>query len=128
MFENLRTIRELNEKIVGMKVEISDLDDSLTNAAKQNEKLKEIISKHDEAMKELNRKHSDEVAMAEREAELKFKEDHVALIAKHAQMESEVAMLNKAFENLGFDVKDMKEILNKLVDGLVTKNTISVIK
>ena len=39
----------------------------------------------------------------------------------------EVEILTKAFENLGFDVKDMKSILDKLVDGLVSKNTIQMI-
>ena len=29
---------------------------------------------------------------------------------------------------MGFDVKDMKDILNKLVDGIVSKNEINVIK
>lgn len=39
-----------------------------------------------------------------------------------------VEMYEKAFENLGFDVKDMKDILNKLVDGIVSKNTIQLVK
>lgn len=38
------------------------------------------------------------------------------------------SMLEKAFENMGFDVKDMKEILGKLVDGLIAKHEINVIK
>lgn len=41
---------------------------------------------------------------------------------------SKIEMYEKAFENLGFDVKDMKEILNKLVDGIVSKNTIQLVK
>lgn len=40
----------------------------------------------------------------------------------------EVEILTKAFENMGFDVKDMKEILNKLVDGIVSKNQIQLVK
>jgi uncharacterized protein (UPF0335 family) len=40
----------------------------------------------------------------------------------------EVQILNKAFGNMGFDVKDMKSILEKLVDGIVAKNGINVIK
>jgi hypothetical protein len=40
----------------------------------------------------------------------------------------EAEILTKAFENLGFDVKDMKDILNKLVDGIVGKNTVHVVK
>jgi len=42
--------------------------------------------------------------------------------------EKEATMLRKAFENLGFDVKDMKGILDKLVDGLIAKNQIKLVK
>lgn len=42
--------------------------------------------------------------------------------------EKEIAIYRAAFENLGFDVKDMKEILNKLVDGLIAKQQIQLIK
>lgn len=47
---------------------------------------------------------------------------------KNAVLTKEVEILEKAFENMGFDVKDMKEILNKLVDGIVSRNEINVIK
>lgn len=42
--------------------------------------------------------------------------------------EQKIVYLEKAFENLGFDVKDTKDILNKLVDGLVSKNEINIIR
>lgn len=47
---------------------------------------------------------------------------------ENAVLRKEVEILEKAFENMGFDVKDMKEILNKLVDGIVSKNEINIIK
>ncbi len=37
-------------------------------------------------------------------------------------------ILEKAFENMGFDVKDMKGILDKLVDGLISKNEVRIVK
>lgn len=46
---------------------------------------------------------------------------------ENAVLTEKVNILEKAFENMGFDVKDMKEILNKLVDGIVDKNKINVI-
>lgn len=56
-------------------------------------------------------------------------EDEISnLTMQKASLQKEVDMLTKAFENLGFDVKDMKDILNKLVDGVVSKNTVNVIK
>ena len=48
------------------------------------------------------------------------------LEAEKAQAENEI--LRKAFENMGFDVKDMKSILDKLVEGLISKNEINVIR
>jgi hypothetical protein len=47
---------------------------------------------------------------------------------ENAVLKKEVEILEKAFENMGFDVKDMKEILNKLVDGLIAKNEIKLVK
>lgn len=64
------------------------------------------------------------IAEATREKDIennKIKQENAVLL-------KEVSILTKAFENMGFDVKDMKEILNKLVDGIVSKNEINVIK
>lgn len=58
----------------------------------------------------------------------KEKEKNNELKEKNSVLLKEVEILEKAFENMGFDVKDMKEILNKLVDGIVSKNTINVVK
>lgn len=54
--------------------------------------------------------------------------ENITLSQENAVLKEKVAILEKAFENMGFDVKDMKEILNKLVDGIVSKNTVNVIK
>ena len=43
-------------------------------------------------------------------------------------LESENAILKEGFKNMGFDVKDMKNILDKLVEGVISKNEINVIK
>lgn len=62
----------------------------------------------------------------------KAKEAQLAEIATlkltNGTQAKEIEILNKAFENMGFDVKDMKEILNKLVDGVVAKNQIQLVK
>ncbi len=50
------------------------------------------------------------------------------LRVENQNLKKEVDILTKAFENLGFDVKDMKDILNKLVDGIVEKGKIQLIK
>lgn len=50
------------------------------------------------------------------------------LEAENVSLKKEIEILNKAFENMGFDVKDMKDILDQLVKGIIAKNEIKVIK
>lgn len=56
------------------------------------------------------------------------KENTHKIEKENAVLLTKVEILEKAFENMGFDVKDMKEILNKLVDGLIAKNEIKLVK
>lgn len=51
----------------------------------------------------------------------------VNLTSDNQRLQKEIDYLEKAFSGLGFDVKDMKDILNKLVDGVVSKNEIKLI-
>lgn len=60
--------------------------------------------------------------------EIAVKEKTLDLQMEKNNLQAKVEILEKAFENLGFDVKDMKEILNKLVDGIISKNEINIIK
>lgn len=71
------------------------------------------------------------------EAELKIKvsdavtekeKENNTIKQENAVLKSKVDILEKAFDNMGFDVKDMKNILDKLVDGIVSKNTIQLVK
>lgn len=57
-----------------------------------------------------------------------LKKEITRLTIENGSYKKENEILTKAFENLGFDVKDMKSILDKLVDGIVGKNTVQVIK
>ena len=57
----------------------------------------------------------------------KLQEVITKLTIEKGILDSENKILNKAFENLGFDVSDMKDILDSLVKGLISKNTISLI-
>lgn len=108
---------------------------------KENESLKETIKQRDESLKELGKEKAEvekEFQSKERilRAELQLEvnkaiEDEKAntqlVREENSVLKKEVAILNKAFENMGFDVKDMKEILNKLVDGLIAKNEIKLV-
>lgn len=75
---------------------------------------------------EIRRKNAQQdVIVADATKELRTKVEELTI--SEANWKNQAEMLQKAFENLGFDVKDMKDVLNKLVDGLVSKNEIKVI-
>lgn len=83
-----------------------------------------------------NLKKDHEIVLRRKDAELdvkisegikEHKDNNYKLELENGNLKKEVEILTKAFENLGFDVKDMKDILNKLVDGIVSKNQIQLI-
>lgn len=104
--------------------------------------LRQCLEKRDEEIKQLQ----SEFATQKREYESKEKilrnelqmeiskavetekQNTAKVQQENAVLLKEVEILKKAFENMGFDVKDMKEILNKLVDGVVAKNEIKLVK
>lgn len=102
------------EKIIVDEEKIKELRATIAQMEKDFESEKKILNnelkiKIDEAIKE------------------KEKENNT-LSREKAVLEEKVKILEKAFQNMGFDVKDMKEILNKLVDGIVSKNEINIVK
>ena len=64
----------------------------------------------------------------EKDILLRIEKETLELQIENNKLKSKAEVLENAFESLGFDVKDMKDILNKLVDGIVSKNEIKVIK
>lgn len=103
---------------------------------------KEIIEGRDDTIKGLNKDISIQrddfyTLSSQKDAEVKVKvlnatEDSrkkiETLTIENGSLKKENEVLNKAFENLGFDVKDMKEMMGKLVDGIISKNTVQLIK
>lgn len=71
---------------------------------------------------------ANELKLATDKATESVTKENNELKEKNAVLNARVEILEKAFENMGFDVKDMKEILGKLVDGIVSKNTIQLVK
>lgn len=109
------------KKEAELKEEVKFLNESLLNAkkdAENKEKDTEIILKRKD--NELENKVFDLTK--------ELRDDLADKNAKLNNATKEVEILTKAFENLGFDVKDMKAILDKLVDGIVSKNTIQLVK
>lgn len=115
-----------------------------------NDSLRRVISEHDRDTKILKQDHERAIAQKDREmgeadrraqvdkdtsvreaveaATDELKKENTNLTIEKERAADRAAMLEKAFENMGFDVKDMKEILGKLVDGLIAKHEINVIK
>lgn len=94
-----------------------------------------LVEKNEYEVAQLVNKHQDELArivsnedttLANKTAILNKQISE--LTVKTQTQAKEIEMYTKAFENLGFDVKDMKDILNKLVDGLIAKNEIKLVK
>lgn len=112
------------------------------NLKKEIAVLNDIIKTKDDTNKELQRQKDqqltdyeskekilrNELAMEISKAVALEKESTNRVEQDNAVLKKEVEILEKAFENMGFDVKDMKDILNKLVDGLIAKNEIKLVK
>lgn len=106
------------------------------------EVIKEVKVVDDTRVKELEREieqmkldHESEKRINTNEITLKINEavasknsDINRLNQENAVLKEKVAFLEAAFKNLGFDVKDMKEILSKLVDGIIAKNQVKILK
>jgi uncharacterized protein (DUF3084 family) len=118
---NSEKIKSLEEKVTIKDKSIKSLEEEIHNLKRQN-----ISDKQDFESK---------VRLAEQEISIKVakevaetKKENQELEKQNAVMKKEISILEKAFENMGFDVKDMKDILDQLVKGIVSKNTVNVIK
>jgi len=127
MFNN-KKINQYEKDINFLKQDIRHLES--TNKSYQNhidELLKKVKNNEEDTAIILKRKDAEvDVKVSVATKELTKQLAQVTSERDNYKKESEI--LNKAFENLGFDVKDMKDILNKLVDGIVSKNTIQLVK
>lgn len=124
-FNKKTAVRDQSKEVESLQKSIASLDKLRSDDQHQHERdTKELIDDHALV---LRRKDAEvDVRISEATAELKEKLATKTAEASDAKKEAEI--LTKAFENLGFDVKDMKEILNKLVDGIVSGNKVTVLK
>lgn len=132
---NTQQIRELKSKIemasaelTIIRTKIDELQLENKNLKEENAKLKLVeervteISEH--KIKTLEESQKAEILKATRqtqEAKDKLEKDLAVANAK-------VKMLEDAFNNLGFDVKDSKEMMSELIKALGVKNQVQVIK
>lgn len=118
-----------NEVCGGYETKISkmltDHDKEINNTKLEHEKEINNINKDHEIV--IKRKDL-EVDVKVSEATKELTKQVSSLTIENGNYKKETEILTNAFKNLGFDVKDMKDILNKLVDGVVSKNSIQLIK
>ncbi len=126
-------VERLNAKLEKQAEESKEVVAKLTE--KHKSEVESLTIKHKDEVERSSNKHKDEVErvvqgqdVAIQKAITKITDENTALKISEATLRDKVAMYETAFKNLGFDVKDMKDILNKLVDGVIAKGTINVIK
>jgi len=137
MFEiaNYGEVKKMNKEIKEAKISTDIANGEIDTLKDENKELKTQL----EEQKIQEKRTSDEVEHANRlkENEVQMQIDKAIKSVETAKLDAEtkleiankeVEILRTAFENLGFDVKDMKSILDKLVDGIVSGNTVQVIK
>jgi hypothetical protein len=100
---------------------VKDLETSLDKITSEKSNL---VKDHDLIIRRKDLEVDVKVSEATKELNAKVQK----LELENGNYKKETQILTDAFKNLGFDVKDMKEILNKLVDGIVSKNTIQLVK
>jgi len=116
---------ELKEKIKELEAKLASEAEEKRIAAQKASLEAEILGKYKDVAEKSNELSIDnKIAEAIKKADVEI----ASLKATNAALSAENTVLKKAFENLGFDVQDMKEILNKLVDGVVAKNTVNIVK
>lgn len=129
---------ELRETITKLESELKHLED-------ENELFNKAQVKHEEKIRELNTFHKRELSEIKKDHEFEMKElrrgeaqkvfqatedlrnQNLNYEKENSKLKSENKILTKAFENMGFDVKDMKDILNKLADAVVAKQEVKLI-
>lgn len=138
MFNNKNNaeVEKLNKEIEHLKSRIKDYEEAygeLNN--EKNRKIESLTEDHKLAISRLKDQHAHETKLAQAEVDLKirealqkFQDELTKLKIDNSSLENKVKVYETAFKNLGFDVKDMKDILNKLVDGVVAKNTVQLVK
>ena len=132
MFGNKYT----EEYVDGLRSQIKKLEQEKKEIVIENENnSKNIVNEHEFKLKRLVLEKEIEIKQIESSIDDTVKKQVKDTLEKMTRVEKENAVLvkelevyTKAFQNMGVDVKDMKEIMQELIKGIVSKNTVSVIK
>ena len=110
--QQIKTIKEENERELSL---LKEDNERAVNKIIEDYESKERISK-------------DELKIKINEAIANTETENTKLKEENAVLKKEISIIEKAFDNMGFDVKDMKGILEQLVKAIVSKNEIKIVK
>lgn len=128
IFNTSKTITELKEKIERITGYYEDLKKERNDLARQcAREIEDKVHTHklfEQSLRAENQRALDRVELDKEMATQSLRNQVIKVEHEKKTLEKEVTMLRDAFKTLGYDVKDMKELLGKLVDGLITKDTV----
>ena len=114
-----------HEEVQALKDSIKTLREELTDSEIGHQReLAKIRFDNELDIKKLENEIQERITSQVKSMQLKLIEAE----KNNAVLSKELEVYNKAFENMGMDVKDVKDVVNKLVDGLIAKNEIKLIK
>lgn len=128
IFTASKTIADLNEKLERVtryyeevKKERNDLARQCAREIEDKEHTHKLL---EQSLRAENQRALDRVELDKEIVTQALQNQNIRLSEEKKTLEKEVAILRDAFKVLGYDVKDMKDLLGKLVDGLITKDTV----
>jgi hypothetical protein len=117
----------LRKEFENLKVEDKEKEIIISELKKDIQDTRREFSLYEEDKERELKNYKRDEHLRMKELTLEKDEKIVNLTSDNQRLQKEIEYLEKAFSGLGFDVKDMKDILNKLVDGVVSKNEIKLI-
>lgn len=127
-------------KIKEVKVQddtkIKELEQQIKTIKEENERKLFLLNEDNQrAISRIIEDYSSKERIAKDELKIKINEattiketENTKLKEENAVLKKEISIIEKAFDNMGFDVKDMKGILDQLVKAVVSKNEIKLVK
>ncbi len=130
--EKIDNVADLKMEIIRLKDELETSEETIKTLRRGKEDLKHDyerdISDKEKDFQSTEKILRNELGIKVHEAIKITEDENNKLKAEKGALQERVNILEAAFKNMGFDVKDMKGILDQLVKGIVAKNSINVIK
>ena len=128
MFVKIKTMKELLTGFVTeIKAAIQGERVSEGKYKAQVEGLREDLAESNAEVKKLTLEMETETKKGVSAVTESTKNENIELKVENAKLNAQNEILNGAFKEMGIDVKSMKEIMDKLVDGLVAGSKVNIL-